>query len=660
MTAAADRPHPDFRPDLEGVRGVAILLVVLFHAGVPGFAGGFVGVDVFFVLSGFLITGAIARELAATGRVALADFWTRRAARLFPALYLVVAATLALAWVAWAPIDRAAVARTARAVALSGANVHFARESVHYFGSGNDPLLHSWSLGVEQQFYVVWPLLLLAAALLAGRRWEGEARGRRALLVALALAGAASLAASWVLTGAGSGWAFYGLPTRLWEFALGGALALAARPVSSRAEAALPIVGLALVTAAVAAYDAATPYPGLAALLPALGAAAIVAAGPGAAARGAGLVLSAGWLRALGRLSYAWYLWHWPLVSLGAVLDPGIGAAGKLAWSLLALGPAWLTERWVERPLRAGGAGGAGDDGASSWRPAAALAATLVVAGGAHLLAGAAARRAAAPDQRAFAAAREDRFAPDRCWRAAPAAACAFGDPAGTRTVALFGDSHAEHWLAGLDAAGKARGWKVVAFVRGGCPVADLAAVAGRRRDRACARWREASVRRILALRPDAVLLSSYDHYVPVSGRGERPYVSADEWRRGLRRTYARFAAAGVPAVAMRDTPDLAFDAPGCLSRRAARLPFAGDCTYDRAAASHPVARAAQAAAVRGLPVRVLDLNDRVCATARCSVARGGIVVFTDDDHLTASFTRSLAPVLGARLAAAVPGLAGR
>jgi hypothetical protein len=350
-------------------------------------------------------------------------------------------------------------------------------------------------------------------------------------------------------------------------------------------------------------------------------------------------------------VSYAWYLWHWPLVSLGVVVRPGIGAAGKVAWSLLALALAWATERWVERPAR--------DDARvdPAWRPALALAATVAVALGAHLLAGQARRAAATPAQRAFAAAREDRFAPDRCWTAAPDRACAFGDPAATRTLALFGDSHAEHWLAGLDAAGKARGWKVVAFVRGGCPVADLSAEARRERDRACARWREASVRRILAMRPTAVLLSSYDHYVPVDGRGEAPKVSADAWRRGLRRTYGRFAAAGLPAVAMRDTPTLPFDAPACLSRRAAGVPLAGDCTYDRAAAAHRVSRAAQAAALRGLPLRVLDLNDRVCAAARCAVVQGRTVVFTDDDHLTASFARAQAPVLGARLAAAVPAL---
>ncbi|MDF1506421.1 SGNH hydrolase domain-containing protein, partial [Roseisolibacter sp. H3M3-2] len=300
------------------------------------------------------------------------------------------------------------------------------------------------------------------------------------------------------------------------------------------------------------------------------------AAGPAAADRGAGRALAGVWPRAAGRLSYAWYLWHWPLVGLGVVLVPGIAWPGKLALSLLALAPALAIERWAERRTRSLPP----DDAAVPRRALLAFAATVVVALGAHVLVGAAERRAAAPDQRAFAAAREDRFAPDRCWNARPDRACAFGDTASATTLVVFGDSHAEHWLAGLDAAGRARGWKVVAMVRGGCPVADLSALAASRRDGACARWREAAVRRILGMRPTAVLLSSYDHYVPIDGRGEAPRVSADAWRRGLRRTYARLAAAGIPAAAMRDTPDLPFDAPGCLSRRAAGLPLAGDCTY--------------------------------------------------------------------------------
>ncbi|TMG78516.1 MAG: acyltransferase, partial [Betaproteobacteria bacterium] len=155
--------RPAFRPELEGLRGVAILLVVLFHAGVGAFGGGFVGVDVFFVLSGFFITGLLVRELESAGSVDVTGFYARRALRLLPALLVVVLCTLGVVMWLYAPIDRAQIAGNARAVALYGGNIEFARTATDYFGSGDNPLLHTWSLAVEEQFYIVWPLLFVVA-----------------------------------------------------------------------------------------------------------------------------------------------------------------------------------------------------------------------------------------------------------------------------------------------------------------------------------------------------------------------------------------------------------------------------------------------------------------------------------------------------------------
>jgi hypothetical protein len=186
----------------------------------------------------------------------------------------------------------------------------------------------------------------------------------------------------------------------------------------------------------------------------------------------------------------------------------------------------------------------------------------------------------------------------------------------------------------------------------------ELGAARRPARARDCARFRDAMLRRIAAMRPAAAVLASADHYVAADGAPSAWQVAPDAWRRGLRRTYARLAAAGVPTVAVRDVPHPPFDVPACLSRRAARLPFAGTCAYDREAALLGPAVAAQTAAARGLPVRFVDMNDQLCAGRTCAAARGGVVAYTDDNHLTAGFSRLVAPAFGARLAAAVPALA--
>ena len=669
--------RPGFRSDIEGLRGIAILLVVLFHAGVVALAGGFVGVDIFFVLSGFFITGMLLRELGTTGRVDVAEFWGRRALRLLPALLVVLLVTMGLVMWLYAPIDRAGVAANARAVALYSGNIEFARTATDYFGAGDNPLLHTWSLAVEEQFYLVWPLVFLAAAAgyrslqvqIPGEESPEHSAVMRRLLVGIALAGFVSFILSLWLTNAAQPWAFFGMPTRIWEFALGGVLALFLVPRDAYDEIApepegttlrpallLQAGGVTAIGIAALSYDRATAYPGLAATLPALGTVGLLVGGHYAPNSVVSALLSTRWLRWLGKVSYAWYLWHWPLVGVGAVLDVHLGVAGKLAWSGVALVLAWLTHRWIEGMAR--GSARLAQVPGTVIAPAA-LGASVAVALVGHVAMIGATRRAASPEQRQFLAARVDRMAHD-CWATTVEQAkglCVFGDRRSSTTLVLLGDSHAEHWLGALDAAGREHGWKVVAMVKGGCPVADMPELMQPRLKRwyhECTRYREAMVRRIIAMRPTAAILSSWDHYMPLDGGHSDWQVTPEVWERGLRRTYARLEAAGVRTVAIRGTPRTWFDVPSCLSRRAAKLPFSGSCDYERSQALSPVAVAAQDRAARGLGVRFIDMNDQICATPRCSPMHDGVVVFTDDNHLTASFSRAMAPVLGPRLAAAL------
>jgi peptidoglycan/LPS O-acetylase OafA/YrhL len=647
-----------FRPDLEGLRGVSILLVVLFHAGVAAAAGGFVGVDVFFVLSGFFITGMLAGEATETGSVNLSAFWANRSLRLLPALLVVLAFTLAAVMWLYAPIDRAEIARNARAVALYSGNIEFARNSADYFRSAENPLLHTWSLGVEEQFYLVWPLLFLGVAALTARSVrieEDDDATRRALLLVVAVAALLSFGISIWLTTTSQPWAFFGMPTRIWEFAAGGILALAiSRKVDfwAGAATAMQVAGLGLIAVGVFRYDMTTPYPGVAATVPALGAIALIVGGSRAPDSFVSRALSVTPLRALGRLSYAWYLWHWPLIGLAAVLHPQIGVTGKLMWSAAALVLAWLTHKYVEQPARNGGRLASIP---TRWVAPAAVGVSLAMAGVAHFAMRSAERELSVRPQSVFARARVDRMEPS-CWTNTVEewkGPCVFGDRNSSTTLSLLGDSHAEHWLAGLDRAGKEHGWRIESHIKGGCPVADVPQRFSGRLERMygeCIRYREAMIREIIAKKPHAVILSNWDHYIPVKGSGLVWQVAADEWMEGLRRTYARFSNAGIKVIVIRGTPRTFVDVPVCLSRRAANLPFAGSCNYDRARAFIPHAIEAQDRAARNLNVSFVDMNDQICATPVCSPVRNGIVMFTDDNHLTASFTRSVGHLLGDRV----------
>ena len=674
--------RPDFRPDLEGLRGLAILLVVLFHAGVTRAAGGFVGVDVFFVMSGFFITGLLSRETTETGGINLTEFYAKRALRLLPPLVVVLLVTLIGVMVLYAPIDRAAIASNARAVAMYSGNMAFAKESVDYFSASENPLLHTWSLAVEQQFYFFWPMLFVVVALAFDRRTSPTAFAtpstrvvsHNPLLIAIGITGAVSFAISMILTGTAQSWAFFSMPTRVWEFALGGALALwmqtprtlnlestwsgERRDITVQFFSALQLLALVAIGFAVVVYDRSTPYPGIAALLPAAATVLLLVSGAFVKSGPITRVLSIAPLRWLGTMSYGWYLWHWPLVGLAGVLNPIIGVPSKLVWCAVALVLAWLTYRFVEVPARG--------KKLSTYSPqhiaVGTFAVTVMVAILAHGALMVAQRKTREPAQRALAEARESR-ADHGCWGTTVEEIkqpCEFGDTKSSTTVVLFGDSHAEHWFGALDRVGKERGWKIVLMVKGGCPVADMPALMRRQRYyHDCSRFREAMMQRILALKPSAAILSSWDHYIPVTGEESPWQVTAEMWQLGLRRTYSRLSAAGIPVVAIRGTPRTWFRVPQCLSRREAGLMFAGPCEYDLASSLIPEAVAAQNAAARGLGVRFVDMNDQVCWSTPCQVARNGVVVFTDDNHLTVNFSRSVAGIFGQRVANAA-GLLGR
>jgi peptidoglycan/LPS O-acetylase OafA/YrhL len=695
-------PSWRFRPDVEGLRAVAIVAVVGYHVGLPGFGGGFVGVDVFFVISGFLITGLLVAEVDRHGGVSLARFWARRARRLLPAATLVLAVVSLLSWFALPRLDHRSVGLDVVASALYVSNVRFAAQATDYLASdaAPSPVLHFWSLGVEEQFYVVWPLLVLAVALLARRRTADGVR-RQHLALVLAALGAASFVLSLWLTARAQPWAFFGMPTRAWEFALGGLLAIGATrvlalPASLRRAAGW--VGGAVLLASVVLVDGDRPYPGTQALWPVLGTAALILAGASGADRAAAGSISGplmAWpMRALGRLSYSWYLWHWPALVLATAVWRDLPTPVLLVVALLMLVPAALSYRFVEQPLRH-----RPSLVASSRRSlllglvlslSAALCGALLAVlpgGGAWASAAPAAAPEADGGRGAAPAAPGATTSPGPVPSGSPQAItwpkgpltpdpteargdlpviysdgchlsiaatdppeCAYGGTRSSTTVVLFGDSHAAQWFPALRRVAEKNGWRLVVRTKSGCPAPDVT-ILQRRLSRPydeCDTWRAAVLDELVRTRPALVVAAGTRTDSLVDRGSGDPIASSaagDEWKAGWRRTLAPLEKAGIAVAVLRDTPWPGKDMASCVDRNHDQ-PSA--CDVSRKALDSPAYDVRTAA---GSPTaRGVDLSDVICDADRCPATRGKYLVYRDTDHLTATFARALAPYLDERL----------
>jgi peptidoglycan/LPS O-acetylase OafA/YrhL len=355
-------PHPPtdtpggidltFRPDIEGLRAVAVILVVLYHSQITAISGGFVGVDVFFVLSGFLITGLLLKEHSLRGKVSILGFYARRTRRILPAAMTVIVLTVLASYFIQNFLTYGLVAQDGRWATLFAANFHFAIEGNNYFNAGNavSPLQHYWSLAVEEQFYLVWPLLVLLVGLVF-RRVDIRTR-----VLVIAVAGViASFVWSVTQTGPQPVWSYYSPFTRAWELGLGAVLAALVphlQRIPARVGFALAWLGLIAITVSAFEYSDLTSYPGSAALVPVLGACAVVAGGAGGL--GARHLLALRPVRSIGRVSYGWYLLHYPLMVIltGALWLHPLSIEENLVISACTLAGAYLMYFVLERPIR--------------------------------------------------------------------------------------------------------------------------------------------------------------------------------------------------------------------------------------------------------------------------------------------------------------------
>ncbi len=673
LATESTRPesHEAYRSDIEGMRAIAVLMVVAFHAGIRGLSGGFVGVDVFFAISGYLITKLLADELAASGRISLLRFVARRIRRLLPGASVVLLATLAVSSIVFPPLQMERTAVAARAAAAYAGNVHFLGQASDYF-SGDvrlNPMLHTWSLGVEEQFYLVWPLVLIG---LAGWRREPGGATRRLAWGLTAIGVFSFLAACWCVRENPS-LAFYAMPLRAWEFACGGLASLVAFPSRTgddrAARPALAIamgwLGLAMILFAAVSYAPSTEFPGPGAMVPVCGASMILLAGalrPVGDRPGVGAVLGTLPMRWIGRRSYSLYLWHWPIFVLGAAIRPDGGFAFTLGLFLLALILADLTFRIVETPFRA--TRGTRAHSRHAWRTVGIGAAATA----ALVLTTEAARRAAitashGPLQQAITVASHDlgRAYDDGCVNfmgEEQVHVCRYGSPSSKTTIMLFGDSHTVQWLPAIEAVARARGWGVLLIAKTRCATADVPVyipTTGRRAT-ACERWRRAAMDTIRQRHPAVVLLSNAMCYIRWSGLpAEIPAVSAAEWENGMLGTLTALRESGVQPIVIQATPELHPNVLACLSRSGWVDRRRGACGVDRAIAlSSEVADLERRVVAAVAGSHVIDLTDILCQHDACTPMIGDIVANQDGDHLTSRMTRLLAPMFAGVLDSAV------
>ncbi len=635
----ASTTHGAARADVQGLRALAVVLVVLYHAGVPGLRGGFIGVDVFFVISGFLITGLLAREAASTGHVAFARFFARRARRLLPAaLFVTAVVVLAALWI-YPPMEQREIVSGARAASLYVSNLWLAGRSVDYLGGGaeSNPLLHMWSLAVEEQFYIVWPFVVAFAMRLAG--------GRRCSLV-IGIISAISLLACVAMTWRSQPWAFFLMPFRAWEFGAGALVQVALLRGLRFDHDAWPRligwIGLLLVVASAVLLDTSRLFPGLWALAPTLGTAGVLL-GMHASRRGVGALLGTAPLPLVGDLSYSWYLWHWPFLVASHVLMPHGTALTTAAAVLLSIGAAAASYRWVEGPIRFS---------PPSWlrpdRPTlvSALAASALLAIACTGTASWIGMRGMDPQQRAFANGVDDTASLHRngCFAGFSdtdlPAACAFGPAGANINVVLFGDSHAAQWFPALQQLAVEKGWRLIALTKSSCPAVAMSVYSDvlRRTYLECDQWRERMFKRIEAEHPALVVVSS-----------AWQNVDPAQWRSAAARTSQRLAAMGTRQLWIRDTPSPGFNGPLCLARARwqGHADFVDICSFDRdevmahTAALHEAERGAVAATH---DARWLDLTSEICPVQRCTELRDGRPLYSDGNHIAASWAARESP----------------
>lgn len=630
-----------FRKDLNGLRALSVALVVIYHAGVMSLGGGYVGVDAFFVLSGYFMTSLILRDIASE-RFSFVEFYTRRARRILPALFAMVLVTSVFAYLFLMPEELKYYARSVRATALFYSNIQFSRESGYFdIGSQLKPLLHTWSLSVEEQFYVIFPILLFVVYRL---------RSRAVLPVLVAVTVLSFTASEFVVHSDQTG-AFFGLPYRLWELMLGGlAVSIGRRPNQFGCEV-ITAIGIILLLSSALFYTDLTPVPGVASLIPCIGALFIIISGRDS--RLAAVLLGNPFCQFIGKISYSVYLWHWPIIIFEPYIVSDLSPWARVALVLvLSVGFGWASWKFVEQPFRFQFVIGK--------KPVAALGCYLVVAGGFVSVSEVVIDANGLPNRLSDRAARLYAAKSDASPFFRPQC---FGDPdgngltpadvdqdkvcllgsSGQPEFVLWGDSHAGSLASSLDAAAKRSGRTGIFVGNGGCPPFASSGLLRPDRVKRCDDFNASVEAMIIRLNISDVVLAAYWRKYLSIRDGTESQLSAKEGsvqftdvRSRLADNVMRLNDLDTKVWLMLDIPDFAQPVPERLARLATlseqvqiSLPISE--VNDRQGAGQNLVREVG----RQANARIVDPTPWLCDAHVCNAVSGETVLYKDGDHLT-------------------------
>ena len=599
---------------IQGLRAVAALLVTIFHARLM--PGGFIGVDIFYVISGYLITGLIIREIDKTGRLDLNEFYQRRIKRLLPTSVFVLFITAIVGMFVLPAITRDALGRDLFAAAAYVSNYLFAWWENDYqnLNATPSPFIHYWSLAVEEQFYVVWPIFILFLS-----RY-----GKRAIFQGVAIVTALSLLLSIYLTQVAPIWAFYSLPTRAWELGFGALLLfIPDRYLRNRF---LPWIGAIGIAIATFNFDESTAFPGFNALLPVVATAILIGSIP-VWPRFFNDLSNNRLMQWLGAISYPLYLWHWPaLVLPSSALGRPLQIRERLLCILSTIVLAHITSKFVEQPLRHRSFSAKKIYGFFATTTAVSLLAGVAIASTASSVIKVKGTNYSFNLEQVVA---KPGVYGDGChvnYGEVESGDCTYGEKGSATRVVLYGDSHAAQWFPTLEVLAREKGFELISLTKSACPSVDVPrSDQGAYKNSECDKWRENSVKRIQKIKPTAVILSSFQYFTEPRGYSSR----AQWWNEGQRRLLADLQGSSRNLIYISDTPQPLRDIPNCLASQDVK-----DCDTTEKTPN---------VIINGF--KKIDPTPWLCTNV-CSSIKDGYVVYRDGSHISVQSALALAPLL--------------